>query len=136
MKTDAEAKAIIAGLDAGKPFSSFVSRSIDANSKRDGGSLGWTDLAGLSPSYAHAIAELKTGAHNSKPLAESYGYGVIKVEDQRQDSFPSYADARNDLIEHVKKQWQAGLLKALRDKATIEVFEGYENKVIDLRNRK
>lgn len=134
VKTDAEAKAIIAGLDAGKPFSSFVSRSIDENSKREGGSLGWSDPASLSHSYARAISEMKTGAHNKEPLKESYGYGVIQVEDQRQDNFPPYAEARDGLMEQVKKQWQEGLFKPLRDKATIEVFEGYQDKVIDLRN--
>lgn len=136
VKTDAEAKAIIAGLDAGKPFSSFVARSIDENSKREGGSLGWTDPASLSRSYAYAIPQLKAGAHSKAPLVESFGYGVIKVEDTRQESFPAYAELRDGLMEQVKTRWQEGLFKPLRDKATIEVFEGYENKVIDLRNPK
>ena len=35
VKTEDEAAAIIAGLNAGKPFSSFVAKSIDENSKND-----------------------------------------------------------------------------------------------------
>lgn len=125
VKTAAEAKAIIAGLNDGQPFASFVGRSIDANSRQDGGSLGWTDTSNLTPQYAQAIAQLQPGAHTKAPLAEPFGYGVVQLEAIRLASLPPYEEMRAQITEQLKRQRFEQLLAPLRAQAKITVFDGY-----------
>lgn len=133
VKTEADAKTILAGLDAGKPFSSFVGQSIDENSKRDGGHMGWFELHNIDASYGAAVASLKPGNYYKKPVVTSYGYSVIKLDDTRDVGFPEYSEMRELLITRMSTERREKLLKPLRDNARIERFAGYEPvKTIDL----
>lgn len=127
VKTEAEAKAILAGLDAGKPFESFVAQSIDANSKRDGGAVDWMKAGEMTAPYAHAVKSMKAGTVAKEPLRESYGFVVLKLDDVRGSVFPPYAEVRDQIAQVLVSQRNERLLKPLADKATIQQFEGYAN---------
>ena len=133
VKTEADAKTIIMGLDAGKPFSSFVGQSIDENSKKEGGDMGWFELHNIDASYGAAVASLKPGNYYKKPVVTSYGYSVIKLDDTRDVGFPEYSEMREALVTRMSTERREKLLKPLRDNAKIERFVGYEPvKTIDL----
>ena len=126
VKTEAEAKTIITGLDAGKPFSSFVSQSIDRNSRKDGGSMGWFELHNIDSAYQIAVQNLKPGTYAPNPVGTSYGYSVVRLDDVRDVGFPEYSEVRDLLIKRFSEELDEKLFKPLRDSAKIERFPGYE----------
>lgn len=135
VKNEADAKAIIAGLDAGKPFSSFVPQSIDENSKKDDGVMGWFELSDIDMSYRIALENLKPGMYYKRPVGTNYGYSVVKLDDVRDVGFPEYSELREGLTNKMSEERREKLLKPLRDNAKIERFPGYEPvKVIDISN--
>lgn len=135
VKTEPEAKAIIDGLNAGKPFSSFVSQSIDENSKRDDGVMGWFELRDIDTSYRIALENLKVGKYYKNPVGTNAGYAVVKLDDMRDVGFPEYSELRESLAKRMGEERREKLLKPLRENAKIERFPGYEPvEVIDLRN--
>ena len=126
VKTEDEAAAIIAGLNAGKPFSSFVAKSIDENSKNDNGNMGWLELHALDPAFAGALMKLKPGAYQKTPVRLGAGFSVVQLDEVREDGFPEYSEVREQLIAKIREELRDGLIKPLRDKAKIERFSGYE----------
>lgn len=135
VKTEEEATAIIAGLNAGKPFSSFVSKSIDENSKNDNGNMGWFELHDLDPAFAGALLKLKPGTYQKTPVRSGFGVSVVQLDEVREGGFPEYSEVREQLIAKIRDERRDGLIKPLREKAKIERFSGYEApKVIDLNN--
>lgn len=125
VKTDAEARRILAGLAAGKPFASFVHQSIDENAKRDGGAMDWMKPGDMSGSLSYALRDMKAGDLRSEPLQESYGFVVLKLDDVRDNPFPQYAEMRQHIAESLVRQRNERLLKPLAAKATIQQFEGF-----------
>ena len=132
VKTDAEARSILAGLAAGKPFASFVQQSIDENSKRDGGATDWMKAEEMSVPYRLAVRDMKAGALLKEPLKESYGFVVLKLDDVRDNAFPPYAEMRDQMAKSLMGQRNVQLLKPLAEKATIQQFEGYAPTTIKL----
>jgi len=132
VKTDAEAKSILGGLAEGKPFASFVTRSIDENSKRDGGTLDWMKAKEMSPPIMWAVSKMEVGTVAKEPLRESYGFVILKLDSVREDSsFPVYAEVRDELARSVLRQRDARMMKPLADRASIQQFEGYANITIN-----
>jgi peptidyl-prolyl cis-trans isomerase C len=125
VKTDAEARSILAGLAAGKPFASFVHQSIDENTKRDGGASDWMKADEMSVPYRLALRDMKAGDLLKEPLRESYGFVVMKLDDVRDNAFPPYAEVRDPIAQSLIRQRDMRLLKPLAEKATIQQFEGY-----------
>lgn len=132
VRTDAEARSILAGLAAGKPFASFVHQSIDENSRRDGGAADWMKAEEMSVVYRLALRDMKAGGVAKEPLKESYGFVVLKLDDIRDDAFPPYAEVRDQIGRSLMGQRNERLLKPLAEKATIQQFEGYASTSIDL----
>jgi peptidyl-prolyl cis-trans isomerase C len=135
VKSEADARVIISGMDAGKTFSSFVFQSIDENSKKDDGVMGWFELRDIDVAYQIAVESLKPGTYYKKPVITNYGYSVIKLEDMREIGFPEYATVRESLVNRMGEERREKLMKPLRESAKIERFPGYEPvDVIELSN--
>lgn len=135
VKTEEEALAIIAGLNEGKTFSSFVPKSIDENSKKDDGYMGWFELHDLDPAFAGALLRLKPGTYQKTPVSSGFGFSVLQLAEVREGGFPEYSEVREQLISKIREERRDGLIKPLREKASIERFPGYEAiKRIDLSN--
>ena len=70
MKTEQEAKDIIAELDGGADFSELAKKKSTGPSAKEGGELGWLNGAQLNnmPSFAQAVSELKKGSYTKTPV--------------------------------------------------------------------
>lgn len=134
VESEAQAQSIIAGLDAGQPFSSFVSQSIDPHSKKDGGEMGWFIMSDIDRAYQIALQNLKPGSYHKKPVVTSAGYSVVKLEELREVGLPEYSKVREDLINKLNEARREKLMKPLRDSANIERSPDYES-VKDRRDR-
>jgi hypothetical protein len=83
-KTEAEAKAITAQLDADAGFATLAKeRSIDADSYTAGDDLGWKGGGQTPPEYEYAIFKLKQGKISAPNLeAMKREIGEVYIEHQ------------------------------------------------------
>jgi foldase protein PrsA len=78
-RTEAEAKAIKAQLDAGADFGTLANkRSIDANTYANGGDLDWTGRGQTPPEYEYAVFKLREG-EISAPVRSFLGWHIGQV---------------------------------------------------------
>jgi peptidyl-prolyl cis-trans isomerase C len=122
VKTEAEAKAIIAELDKGADFADLAKKdSIDPGAK-SGGDLGYFGHDDMVKEFADAAFALPAGQYTKTPVKTQFGWHVIKVEDHRVSTPPSFEEARQEVSQLVARDVIEAKLKELRGAAKIETF--------------
>jgi peptidyl-prolyl cis-trans isomerase C len=123
MKTEQEAKDVIAELDGGANFTDVAKKKSTGPSAKEGGELGWMNAVQLNnmPSFAQAVSELKKGGYTKKPVQTQYGWHVVKLEDEREVPPPTLDQLRNQIVAALRQQKLQEYVKSLRDKAKIIV---------------
>jgi peptidyl-prolyl cis-trans isomerase C len=118
VKTEDEAKAVVAELDKGGDFAKLADeKSIEQG--KNGGELGWFDKSKMVPEFSEAAFKLKKGEYSKTPVKSQFGWHVIMVEDMRT---PSFEDSAPALREQLGKQAVEEKLKDLEGKAKVERF--------------
>lgn len=120
LKTEEEAKAIIAKLKKGGNFSELAAESIDSGTKSNGGDLGWSSPARYVAPFAAALKTLKKGLLHEKPVKSEFGYHVIQVDDTRPLQVPAFADLRPMMQKQAEEESLNKMVGELRKKAKIE----------------
>jgi peptidyl-prolyl cis-trans isomerase C len=120
VKTEPEARAIIAKLKAGASFDSVAGNSVDAVSERSGGRLDWSSPARFTPAFANALRQLGKGAYSKEPVKTEFGYHVIQVDDTRPLTPPSFDQLKGMLRQEAQRQQISDMVAALRAKAKIQ----------------
>lgn len=97
-KSEDEAKEIIKQLkDKHADFATLAKKkSIDVQSGKNGGSLGWINQGMVVPEFFEGVARLKKGAISSEPVKSDFGWHVIKVDDTRAAKIPTYEEFMSD----------------------------------------
>lgn len=123
LKTEGEAKAVIAELDGGAVFEDVAKNKSTGPSAKEGGAIGWVNPAQLKqmPSFAQAVAEMKKGTHSKKPVQTQYGWHVIRVEDSREMEPPTYDQVKQQIAKAIRQQRLAEYMKTMRDKAKVDI---------------
>ena len=121
LKTEAEAKTVIAQLDAGEDFAKLAKDKSTGPSAKSGGDLGWFAPNRMVPPFARAVAEMKKGAHSKKPVKTNFGWHVIKLEDTRKSEPPKYADVKQQLESSINQKRLQDYVSKLRNKAKIKI---------------
>jgi peptidyl-prolyl cis-trans isomerase C len=122
VKTEDEAKAIIAELDKGADFADLAKKdSIDPGAS-SGGDLGYFGHDDMVKEFADAAFALPAGQYTKTPVKTQFGWHVIKVEDHRVGKPPSFEEARQEVAQLVARDVVAGKLKELRSTAKIETY--------------
>lgn len=121
LKSEDEAKTVIAKLDAGGDFAELAKKNSTGPSAKTGGDLGWFRPQQMVPPFARAVAEMKKGSHSSKPVKTNFGWHVIKLEDSRKSEPPKYDDVKQQLESSINQQRLQEYVKKLRDKAKIKI---------------
>jgi peptidyl-prolyl cis-trans isomerase C len=124
VKTDVEAKAIIADLKKGTDFAKIAKeKSLDPNSKEKGGDLGWfaPAAAGLPKPFADSITSLKKGETTPEPVQSQFGWHVIKLIDVRALQVPPYEKIKEGIERTIQQRKLEKYMLSLKDKAKIEV---------------
>lgn len=89
VKSEDEAKAILADLKKGKKFDDIAkAKSTDKGSAINGGDLGWSTPANYVKEFGEALAKLPKGKI-SDPVKTQFGWHIIKLDDQREAKGPS-----------------------------------------------
>lgn len=123
MKSEQEAKDVIAELDSGANFADVAKKKSTGPSAKEGGELGWLNSAQLNkmPSFAQAVSELQKGSYSKKPVQTQYGWHVVKLEDEREVEPPTLDQLHNQIVAALREQRLQQYVKSLRDAAKIDI---------------
>lgn len=120
LKTEDEAKAVIAKLKAGGKFDDLAKQSIDPSNKDKGGMLDWASPDAYDPDFSKAMVALQKGQTTEVPVKSQFGWHVIRVEDVREARFPPLEQVKPRVQEIVQQEKVGKMLEDLRAKAKIE----------------
>lgn len=127
-KNEDEAKEIIKQLQTKKADFAALARkkSIDVQSGKNGGSLGWINEGMVVPEFFKGVARLEKGAVSSEPVKTDFGWHVIKLEDTRPAKIPTFEEFMSDpqtsanFRRTLQDEKIEKMMKDLRAKAKIE----------------
>ncbi len=123
LKTEAEAKAVIAELTAGADFVETAKARSSGPSAAEGGDLGYFARDNMVEAFAEAAFALATGEITEVPVKTQFGWHVIRLEDRRTTAPPGFEDSIDELRRTEAQLVIDELTAALREDAEIELFE-------------
>ncbi|HSI38577.1 MAG TPA: peptidylprolyl isomerase [Methylotenera sp.] len=122
VKTEAEAKEIIAQLNKGGDFAKIAKeKSLDPGSKEKGGDLGWFSPATMVKPFSDAVAVLPKGAVSANPVQTQFGWHVIKLVDTRASQPLAYDKVKEGLQKNLQQRNLEKMMADLRSKAKIDI---------------
>lgn len=124
VKTEAEAKAIIAELEAGKSFGVLAKeKSIDIGSGKQNGDLGWITKSKVVPAFGNALETLEKGKYTTTPVKSQYGWHIIQLEDSRSVALPSFEAVKDRIKVLMQNQLLQQYMSSLIQPAKIEIIK-------------
>jgi len=122
VKTEAEAKEILAQINKGGDFAKIAKeKSIDPGSKDKGGDLGWFSPAGMVKPFSTAVTALQKNTVAATPVQTQFGWHVIKLIDTRPTQVPSYDKVKDGLERTLQQRKLEKMMLGLKEKAKIDV---------------
>jgi peptidyl-prolyl cis-trans isomerase C len=122
LKSEDEAKSVIAELDKGADFTALAKKYSTDPGASSGGDLGYFGHDDMVPEFADAAFALPVGEYTKTPVKTQFGWHVIKAEDHRLSSPPSFDEARQEVSQLIARDIVDAKLKELRSNAKIETF--------------
>ena len=123
VKTEDEAKKIIAELDKGADFAKLANKySMDAKESQSGGELGWFVASQMVEPFSNAVIALEKGKYTKTPVKTQFGYHVILREDSRAQTPPPLEAVKEQLMPYLQRKKVETMIDGLRKKAKIEIF--------------
>ena len=122
VKTEAEAKSIIAQLDKGADFATLAKKYSTDPDAASGGDLGYFGRDDMVPAFTAAAFAVPVGKYTETPVKTEFGWHVIMVEDHRVKKPPTFDEARDEVRRLVARDLIEAKLKDLRRGAKIETF--------------
>jgi len=123
VKTEAEARAIIAQLDKGADFATLAKEKSIGPSGARGGDLGFFGHGRMVPAFDKAAFALKVGEYSKEPVKTQFGWHVIKVVDQRKVNAPSFDQVKDGLRQRMQRNKLREVVDGLKAQAKIEIKE-------------
>jgi peptidyl-prolyl cis-trans isomerase C len=123
VKTEAEAKDIIAQLKKGADFEKLAKdKSTDPGSGASGGDLGYFTKDKMVPEFADAAFKLDVGKVSDAPVHSQFGWHVIQVLDKRNQPLPEFEKVKPQLENIVLQDEERKVMDDLHKTAKIEKF--------------
>ena len=120
VRSEEEAKNLIAKLKRGEKFEELAKQSIDPGSRNNGGDLDWSSPAKFVKPFANGLTSLKKGKYTETPVKSDFGYHIIKVDDTRPLKVPSFDELKPMMQKQAEEQQIKKLVEDLRVKAKIQ----------------
>ncbi|MCO6180203.1 peptidylprolyl isomerase [Ciceribacter sp. RN22] len=132
VKTEDEAKAIIAELDKGKDFVELAKEKSTDPNKSEGGDLGYFTKGRMVPEFEQAAFSMEKGTYSKTPVKTQFGFHVIKVEDKRDAPPPAYEDVSQQVRQLVMRDKYLELIAKAKAEQKVEIVDealrkGYED---------
>jgi peptidyl-prolyl cis-trans isomerase C len=119
VKTEDEAKDIIAKLNAGGKFEDLAKAKSTDGSAKEGGNLGWFGAQQMVEPFAQAVIALENGKYTATPVQTQFGWHVILREDSRSKAAPAFEAVKEQLRHMVQAQTMQKHIDELRTAAQI-----------------
>ena len=114
--TKAKAQQLLEELKAGASFEDMVQQySQDPGSRPKQGRFDawlYPKMEGVEPAYVHAAYEIDTVGGYSEVVLSSYGYHIIRLDDERDSSHLSFEEVKPRIVQDLKNEYVKLLLKA------------------------
>jgi len=96
------AQKVIERLKAGGDFASLAKQmSIQKETARNGGELGWFPPNALGPEFGNAVALLKKGEITQRPVQTRLGWHVVQLQETRDRQPPAFDAVREQVARFV-----------------------------------
>lgn len=106
VKTDDEAQKILDRLKKGETFATVAkSASIDTNSAKNGGDLGYLSLQQIAPDIRNTAMRLKVG-EISNPIKTPSGIHIIMITDKKLGKQAEFEKVKNAIFQRLTAQKQ------------------------------
>jgi len=122
LKTEEEAKAVIAELDKGADFAELAKSKSTGPSGPRGGDLGFFERKTMVPAFATAAFAMKVGEYSKAAVKTDFGWHVIKVEARRPGKKPTFEEASPEIRARETQKFSVELMTKLRSEADIKRF--------------
>jgi len=123
VKTEDEAKKIIAELDKGGDFAKLANKnSLDGKDSQNGGDLGWFSAGQMVAPFSEAVAKLEKGQYTKTPVKTQFGYHVILREDSRAQTPPPLEAVKEQLMPYLQRKKVQTMVENLRKQAKVEIL--------------
>jgi len=123
LKTEDEAKAVIAELGKGGDFVELAKTKSTGPSGPRGGDLGFFEKKTMVPAFAAAAFATKVGEYTKTAVKTEFGYHVIKVEARRPGKKPTFEETMPEIRSREGQKASVALLTKLRQSAEIKRFD-------------
>ncbi|TCK99910.1 peptidyl-prolyl cis-trans isomerase C [Shimia isoporae] len=100
--TEEEALALVAELEGGADFAELAKAKSTGPSGPSGGELGWFGMGQMVQPFEAAVVEMSVGGI-SAPVQTQFGWHVIKLNDTREVSAPSFEETREQLMSEAQE---------------------------------
>lgn len=121
--TEKEAQDIKKKLADGKSFDDLAKEfSKDPGSAQQGGDLGYFQKNQMVKEFADAAFVLKKG-EVSDPVKSKYGWHIIKLEDIRKVSAPTFNEAKDSIRANLQEKKLGDYVHGLVKQADVKVFD-------------
>lgn len=122
VKTEDEAKKLIAELEKGGDFQALAKKhSIDPMGS-EGGDLGWFTADRMVPPFSEAVAAMENGKFSKQPVQTQFGWHVILREESRPLTPPPFDAVKEQIRPMLQRQKAQTMLENLRKAAKVEVM--------------
>jgi peptidyl-prolyl cis-trans isomerase C len=121
LKTEEEAKAVIAELDKGADFAELAKAKSTGPSGPRGGDLGFFGEGRMVPEFEKVVFPMEKGTYTKTPVKTQFGFHVIKKVTERELSFPELKDVSDRIRAGLQADKLQIIVKELREKAKVEI---------------
>jgi peptidyl-prolyl cis-trans isomerase C len=119
VKEQKEATALIEKLDGGTDFAELAKEHSTGPTGKDGGDLGWFDVAQMVKPFGDALKSMEKGKYSAAPVETQFGWHVILLEDTRQTEAPSLESVKDKIVNKLKQAGLAEYMQGLRDSSEL-----------------
>ena len=121
LKTEDEAKKVIAELQKGADFAEAAKKHSTGPSGVKGGDLGFFSKGMMVPEFQNAAFAMKDGEISTSPVKTQFGWHIIKVEERRKSEPPSFDQMAAELRRDMNQKAHQSIIDEQRKKAKIEM---------------
>jgi peptidyl-prolyl cis-trans isomerase C len=122
VKTEAEAKAVIADLDKGGDFAAIAKeKSQDPGSAPSGGDIGFIGKGKTVKPFEDAAFALEVGKYTETPVQTQFGWHVIKLQEKRKQPAPTIDQAAPGIRQQLIEETVEAELAKLKAAAKIDI---------------
>jgi peptidyl-prolyl cis-trans isomerase C len=120
VKTDAEAKAVIAKLKGGAKFEDLAKTSLDTGTANTGGDLDWASPTSFPKVFSDAFIGLQKGAITETAVQTPNGFHIIKLDDTRATKLPPLEEVKGQIEESLQQKKLQAYQEAMVAKAKVQ----------------